>query len=229
MSKSAIKLFSVLMVLIGSFAFGQDKHSTQSVELFMSNVEKTTELLINKKIGPDETKLTFENLFKGQGISIIEDYFIDDRELSGEYKSICLNIVSADKYETESDYLNHLMQIERHIGTSRLTEKEKQLAQVLTDFERQLVIKMQNLNDKYGSVETGKKGWWKSWGKCVASSLGGAITGGVVGCGAIGGIGAIVGTVVPGPGNAVGAAAGCIGGGIAGAIGGGLSGAALGC
>ncbi len=65
-------------------------------------------------------------------------------------------------------------------------------------------------------------GWWQSWGKCAAGTLGGAVTGGVTGF--LGG--SAVGTVLfPGVGTVSGGSVG----GIGGAIGGGLSGAAAAC
>lgn len=66
------------------------------------------------------------------------------------------------------------------------------------------------------------KSWWNSWGKCVAGTLGGAITGG--GAGLIGG--AVAGTVaLPVIGTV---SLGTVGG-VLGAVGGGLTGAAASC
>ncbi|UII25352.1 hypothetical protein LVD15_18885 [Fulvivirga maritima] len=62
-------------------------------------------------------------------------------------------------------------------------------------------------------IEDEDKGWWDSWGKCAAGTLGGALTGGLGGAG--------IGSAVPVIGTTV--------GGVVGAIGGGLTGAAASC
>lgn len=64
-------------------------------------------------------------------------------------------------------------------------------------------------------------GWWSDWGKCVAGTVGGAVTG----AGTLGIAGAGVG-VAGGP---WGAGAGAVGGGIIGGVGGALTGAAASC
>lgn len=71
-------------------------------------------------------------------------------------------------------------------------------------------------------VEDDDAGWWESWGKCAAATVGGYLSGGLVGCGIGGGVGAAIG----GP---PGAAAGCAAGAAVGAIGGALKGAVATC
>lgn len=64
-------------------------------------------------------------------------------------------------------------------------------------------------------------GWWDSWGKCAAGTVGGTGTGAIAGAGSMAGIGAL--------GGPWGVGAGAIGGGIAGGVSGGLTGAAASC
>jgi hypothetical protein len=74
------------------------------------------------------------------------------------------------------------------------------------------------------------KGWWKCWGKCVASIIGGYYAGGIAGCGVLGGIGGTVGSALePGAGTVIGALSGCAAGTLLGGLGGALTGAVLGC
>lgn len=70
--------------------------------------------------------------------------------------------------------------------------------------------------------EEDDEGWWESWGKCAAATVGGYLSGGLVGCGIGGGVGAAIG----GP---PGAAGGCVAGAAVGAIGGALKGAVATC
>ncbi|MFF1995369.1 Blp family class II bacteriocin [Bacillus mycoides] len=56
-------------------------------------------------------------------------------------------------------------------------------------------------------IEAG--GWWNSWGKCVAGTVGGAGTGGLGGAG--------IGSAVPGIGTAIGAGVGGVSGALTGA------------
>ncbi|WP_294220858.1 hypothetical protein [uncultured Chryseobacterium sp.] len=225
--KNLFKFVYVLAFLISGLSFGQ-KANTKGTALFMNSLEKTVNLLKAGQISESDLKENFEKSLMEQGVKIVDAKNFSTESFSDDYKRFEEQITLVNNFDTETDYLNYLSELNTTILNSKLVEEEKQVLVNSIEFEKQFVSLMDKLNNQYPN-ETERRGWWKSWGKCLAGTLGGAITGGVVGCGGIGAIGGLVGSVVPGAGTAVGAAAGCIGGGIAGAIGGGLTGAATLC
>ncbi|ESU18933.1 hypothetical protein FCR2A7T_23390 [Flavobacterium cauense R2A-7] len=129
-------------------------------------------------------------------------------------------IANASVFEDEFKYFDFLNKKENEIINSDLSLEEKQVLVEEIEFQRQLVNAISALDTKYNG--TVAKGWWKGWGKCVSSILGGAVTGATT----LGLAGAAVGTVaLPVVGTVSAGAVGAIGGGIGGA----LTGAAAGC
>ncbi len=108
-------------------------------------------------------------------------------------------------FDSKEEYEYQMFRI-LESNKSLLTEEEYK------QFEVVLFVSSEIL-DIYLQKKIVTKGWWASWGKCVAGILGGAGTEGLAG--------AAVGSVVPGLGTAAGA--------VVGAVSGGLTGAALAC
>jgi hypothetical protein len=131
---------------------------------------------------------------------------------------------------TKDDYLSNLANLRTEIYSYDLTAGEKQILLTRVVIMERLVKYMddkvatsfstKNVNNKANAKTDPTKtapectGWWSCWGKCVAGTVGGAITGGLGGC-------AI--SAVPTAGF------GCPVGAVVGAIGGGLTGAAASC
>ena len=126
--------------------------------------------------------------------------------------------------ETPAEYAELMEALKERILDDRIAESEKQPVLLLITSQQAAIEFIDNNQDLFRAQPIGVKsgGWWKSWGKCSASILGGAISLGTTGL--LGG--ASVGTVVL---PIVGSVSGAIVGGIGGLIGGALTGAVAGC
>lgn len=164
----------------------------------------------------------------------------EEATFSSEYWAFSDEIKDAKNFLSEEEYKNNLLNLKKNIINSDISQEEKQLLVDNIGFMVAFVDWMGTLESQYTnkllSVKTrglqpddqksGDQqkcdGWWSCWGKCVAGTLGGAITGGAT----LGVAGAAIGTVtVPVIGTI---SAGAVGA-VAGAIGGGLTGAAASC
>jgi hypothetical protein len=106
------------------------------------------------------------------------------------------------------------------INNSNDLEQINQL--VIIDYSLQIVNNEVTNTTITAKASAGCRGWWKCWGKCVSSIVGGGLTG----AGTLGLAGAAVGTVtLPVVGTV---AAGTVGA-VVGGVGGALTGAAAGC
>lgn len=144
-------------------------------------------------------------------------------KLSSEFYKESYVIVNASNFESEFDYINFLNSKVKDIKNGNFNFQEKQILLEEIEFQIQLVEMISSLESQYSvNSEFNKKGWWKSWGRCVAGTLGGALTG----AGTLGLAGAAIGTVtLPVVGTV---SAGAVGA-IVGGVGGGLTGAAASC
>jgi len=234
--KKIIKITLVLVLNLILLGCSKDDSQVNNLQL-IDNSSKITKLINgfdetiksidyssitnNDKIGA----ILIEN-FKKQGLSIELYSNKSNTELSTIYKDFESKLNTALSYTTKEKYLNHLNVLLEDVKNSDLIILEKQLLVdkiLLTkDFVNWMEILDNSKSNKINLSNKTESGWWSSWGKCAASILGGAITGGV----SLGIAGAAVGTVtVP----IIGTVALGVVGAIGGVIGGGLTGAAAGC
>lgn len=130
----------------------------------------------------------------------------------------------ANEAETPTEFNNLLEGLEEKILNDYKPDVEKMPILLLIKSQQASVEFIDGNQDLFMQQANRIKGggWWQSWGKCAASILGGAVTGGTTGL--LGG--AAVGTVaLP----IIGTASGAVVGGIGGFVGGALTGAVAGC
>lgn len=156
---------------------------------------------------------------------------------SSEYLVFSSQIENANSFLTKEDYKTSLVQLNSDVLNLTISNEEKQILVdnigfmiAFVDWMSTLVETQTTNKSFFFSTSSSCSGWWSCWGKCVAGTIGSALTTGLEGCG----IGAAVGGAASGiaslglaaPAGIVG---GCVVGGVIGAIGGGLSGAAESC
>jgi hypothetical protein len=226
----------IATVFFGNLSFGQtscipdlsffpkelrDKISNPIILNSNTNLKKSTSLSNEQKnilnyFENFNTSLNKTEKVSEKDIKTIEDLIKKANENS-TYQWVVRN---ASKTSSFKEF--HEM-IEKKIKTSKNSIEIDEL--ILIDYSLQIISnKYYNSSNKTNNVflNTNSFDWWKSWGKCAASIVGGAITGSTT----LGLAGAAVGTIaLPVVGTVAGGAVGAIGGGIGGA----LTGAAAGC
>jgi hypothetical protein len=195
----------------------------------LQNIELTNEQLGNY----------FEEHLENREIETV-DTSIDKTEPYIQFNQLELNYISFIKndifnHNTPSDYIMSLTAKKESLKKDgNITDSHKAVIIDYFTFQIDFVNWMEYIDLQYNDIET--QSWWDDWGRCAASIIGGALTGGVGACVGGAGVGAIIGAaatfwtgVFGFAGAAGGAIVGCIAGGVAGAIGGGLTGAVTGC
>lgn len=137
-----------------------------------------------------------------------------------------------DELQTDKEFIDYLkakFELEYASNKYDSNEKDRILTYLVSYYTSMSIIKdhpevFQNDWDiesgaNISLIDSPKSGWF-SW-KCLASVVGSAMTGALVGCAGVGGLGATIGTaILPGAGTIIGGVGGCALGGRIGALGG---------
>jgi hypothetical protein len=176
-----------------------------------------------------------DNIIKN-GVDTFAYDDLESHEYSSEFNEVSSLIMKTETFEKSEDYQMALQSKKGELNETLVNELEIIQATALLDFQIDLINYFNDIGSQYntGNGQTTTNGWWSDWGKCAAGVIGGYLTGGALGCGAVGGVGALVGGAATAPigglpGVVVGGIAGCAIGGTIGAIGGALTGSAMFC
>ncbi len=194
--------------------------------------------LANSNLSDDELGKLFMDEAKKSGLNIVKveqknpirvKSNDSSQKFSNEYLKFSDEIQNAPSYPKKEEFKNSLTKLNADVLNSTISIKEKQILVDNIRFMVAFVDWMEKLEQSKNVATKGKKSWWKRWGKCVAGTLGGAITTGLEGCGIGAGVGGAIGTAAAGVGVVPGVVGGCVAGGVVGIVGGGLKGASESC
>nr|WP_298003033.1 hypothetical protein [uncultured Flavobacterium sp.] len=201
-----------------------------TITLIMDSFKKTLSYAVQQGNANDESLENFliQNL-ESNGLEVIlTEGSNSGNEMSEDFKNYEKIIASASSYPSHDIYINELTTINPIIiNNQKLSKIEKQVLinkiAFIKEFSNWLSYVDQNpdtllKNNTSYVVNSSKKGWWDSWGKCVVGTVGMA-GGGALAGGAVGGAGCtlvlpVIGTVACGT---AGAVAGGVFGGMVGA------------
>jgi|SRR5690606_6780442 len=199
------------------------------------------EKIKDPNLSDEDLATLFLDYSENMGLRVQNYQNLEEIQLSNNFAHYA-NDFNNTNFNEYTDYLSHLSRLSVEVNSdNNLNTKEKEILNYHIEFSIASLDMLQQKDaefNKIGLSSTTTFGngtsWWNRWGKCAAGVIGGGVTGGLVGCAGIGGLGAVVGGaaglgVGSVPGAVVGGVAGCVVGGVAGWIGGALTGAATFC
>lgn len=187
-----------------------DQELMYKVELSQNDITNINDY--NKKIfeiiGNDKGNFTKE--IYNQNLEELQLYTLNKKNNNLHVYS--LGIQESFKFDTQEQYVQSLLKMKNKAQyDSELTIEEKKSILITIESLQSFIA---NANEFYlnSSIQSKGGGWWDSWGKCAAGTLGGAMMGGLAGAAVTSPtvIGVPVGTAVGVVGGALsGAAAAC--------------------
>ena len=187
-----------------------DQELMYKVELSQNDITNINDY--NKKIfeiiGNDKGNFTKE--IYNQNLEELQLYTLNKKNNNLHVYS--LGIQESFKFDTQEQYVQSLLKMKNKAQyDSELTIEEKKSILITIESLQSFIA---NTNEFYlnSSIQSKGGGWWDSWGKCAAGTLGGAMMGGLAGAAVTSPtvIGVPVGTAVGVVGGALsGAAAAC--------------------
>jgi hypothetical protein len=201
---------------------------TETIDKLITSFDNSVNIISssNAKMSSEEIEEVFVGEVKAMNLNVrYGSASTSTADYSEAFNIFAAQIADATQFASAEAYQIHLQDLDKQVRTSNMNMMEKQTLVNRIALMDAFVDWMGTLDtpaNKPGLEKAEDEGWWDSWGKCAAGTVGGAGLGALAGAG-VGGAGCtvvlpIIGTV----------ACGTVGG-VVGGVSGALAGAAASC